>query len=202
MQQAILRVAKVVEKIERALLATSILGIAFLVIVDILARNLNRLLAVFEGLEGVPGFGGLASLLDRTQAVTGEVSEFLIIVVSFVGLSYAASRGRHVRMTAIYDQLPPPLKKGVMILITTSTSLLMFLLAWYSATYVAAVYQLGGIYPALRVPFFAVYCIAPLGFFLAGIQYALALARNLIEPEIYLAFDRKDEYDEPIVQEI
>ena len=36
-------------------------------------------------------------------AFAEEVSQFLIVLITFVGLSYGASQGRHIRMTAIYD---------------------------------------------------------------------------------------------------
>jgi TRAP-type C4-dicarboxylate transport system permease small subunit len=78
----------------------------------------------------------------------------------------------------------------------------MFVLSFYAATYVHTVYELGGIYPALRVPFYAVYAIAPVGLFLAGIQYGLATLKNLTSKGIYVSFDRLDVYEEPVVQEI
>jgi TRAP-type C4-dicarboxylate transport system permease small subunit len=72
----------------------------------------------------------------------------------------------------------------------------------YACHYVYTVYQLGGIFPALRVPFFIVYLSAPLGLFLAGIQYSLAVVRNLTSEGVYLSFEIKDEYEEPVSQEI
>jgi C4-dicarboxylate transporter DctQ subunit len=36
---------------------------------------------------------------------TEELNQFLIVLVTFVGLGYAARKGRHIRMSAVYDQL-------------------------------------------------------------------------------------------------
>jgi TRAP-type C4-dicarboxylate transport system permease small subunit len=105
-------------------------------------------------------------------------------------------------MTAIFDSLTPSLRKGLMIIITSSTSAMMFVLAAYAVNYVWTVYELGGIYPALRVPFFAVYTVAPIGLFLAGVQYGLAAMRNLTSSGIYLSFERRDEYAETFTQEV
>lgn len=174
------RVGHIFQRVEELLLSTSILTIAALTILNVVCR----------------------SAFNFSLAFTEEVSQFCIIIVCFVGLSYAAGKGRHIRMTAVYDQLAPSLRKTFMTVITTSTAAIMLTLSWFAAQYVVTVYELGGIYPALRVPFFAVYAIAPIGLFLAGVQYALAAGKNLASTEIYLSFERKDEYEEPDIQEL
>jgi len=178
--ERVTRVGQALQRVEEILLSGSILIIAGLTILNVFCR----------------------AVLGFSLAVTEEVSQFCIIIVSFVGLSYAASQGRHIRMTAIYDQLGPRLRKVAMVIITASTSLIMLYLGFYAISYVISVYQLGGVYPVLRVPFYVVFAIAPIGLFLAGIHYALATYRNLISPDIYLSFDVKDEYEEMIVEEI
>lgn len=199
MEQSVTRISKWVQRIEEVLLSIAILGLAVLVIANILVRFVNKALAWLAVAERI---SAVTESLDRSQAVFEEVSEFLVIAVTFIGLSYAASKGRHIRMTALYDQLSQAHRKLVMIFITAVTSALMFALCVFAVRYVLAVYQLGGIYPALRVPFYAVYLVAPLGFFLAGIQYLLALIRNIFDAEVYLSFEKKDEYDEPVKLEI
>ena len=180
MTHLVTRISAAIQRIEEFLLAASVLIIAGLTILNVVCR----------------------SLLGFSLAFTEEVSLFCIIVVCFVGLSYAASKGRHIRMTAIYDQLGPRMRKLCMVVITASTSAIMFALCWYAVGYVIAVYQLGGIYPALGVPFYLVYAIAPVGLFLAGIQYGLATIKNLTSEDIYLSFETKDEYEQPVTQEI
>lgn len=174
------RFGRVLQRVEEVLLSASILIIAGLTIVNVFCR----------------------SVLGFSLAFAEEVSQFCIIIVCFVGLSYAASKGRHIRMTAIYDQMPLRIRKALMVLITASTSAIMIVMACYALSYVAAVHDLGGIYPALRVPFYVVYSIAPLGLLLAGIQYGLAAARNLTSSDVYISFERKDEYEETVTQEI
>lgn len=174
------QVGRVIQRVEEFLLAISILIIAVLAILNVVCR----------------------SVFNFSLAFTEEVSQFCIIVVCFVGLSYAASKGRHIRMTAIYDQLSPSMRKAFMVVITASTALIMFVLTWYAVSYVVTVYELGGIYPALRIPFYVVYAIAPVGLFLAGVQYGLATVRNLTSKDVYLSFEKKDEYEEPLTQEI
>lgn len=174
------QIGRVIQRIEEVLLSSSVLMIATLTILNVVCRS-------------VFGF---------SLAFTAEVSQFCIITVCFVGLSYAASKGRHIRMTAVYDQLSLRMRKLFMVVITASTAAIMFALSWYAARYVVAVFQLGGVYPALRVPCYVVYAIAPVGIFLTGVQYALAAARNLVSADVYLSFETRDEYEQPVTQEI
>ena len=176
----ITNIGLVLQRVEEACLSAAILVIAGLTILNVFCR----------------------SALGFSLAFTEEVSQFCIIVVCFVGVSYAASKGRHIRMTALYEQLPPAMRKALMVAITASTAAIMFALSWYALRYVVTVYELGGVYPALRVPFFVVYAVAPLGLFLAGVQYGLAAARNMASREIYLSFETKDECEEPVSREI
>lgn len=165
--------AILVERIEEFLLSSSVLLIAAMTIANVFCR----------------------SLLGFSLAVTDEVSQAAIIVLCFTGLSYAAGKGRHIRMTAIYDMLPERVRKGMMILITIVTSALLFVLTWYAISYVTTVARLGGISPALRMPLWALYAVAPVGLFLAAVQYALAAVKNLTSPGVYLSYTRPDTYE-------
>lgn len=173
------RIFSALLRIEEILLSTSVLGLAALTILNVLSR----------------------SLLNQSLAFAQELSQFLIIVVCFVGLSYATSQGRHIRMTAIYDQFSARGRKRLMVLIASSTALLLFVLGIYSVRYVMTVYQLGGISPALRVPYYLVYLVCPVGLFLSAFQYLLVVVRNLTSPGVYIAFDKLDKYDEPVSRE-
>ncbi len=136
------------------------------------------------------------AVLNSSLTFAEELAQFFIILVTFMGISYAASQGRHIRMSAIYDQLGPTARKSFMVFIAGFTSLLMFFMAYYSMRYIATVYALGTVSAALQVPLSLVYCVAPVGFALTGIQYALTVVRNLTEEEVYLSYDHKDEYED------
>jgi len=166
-------VAGLVERAEEILLSTSVLVIAAMTIANVICR----------------------SLLGFSLSVTDEVAQVSVIVLCFAGLSYAAGRGRHIRMTAIYDLLPAAGRKAMMIVITAVTSGILLALAWYAAEYVATVFRLGGLSPALRIPYWMLYAIAPVGLALAAVQYALAAVRNLTTPGVHLSFTRLDAYE-------
>lgn len=127
---------------------------------------------------------------------TNELNEFLIVLITFVGLGYAARKGRHIRMSAIYDQLPDIGKKILMILIAAVTGAVMFVLAWYSYEYVSRVARLGRVTPALQMPLYITYLWIPLGFVITGIQYWLTVLRNLTAPDVYISWEQVDVYEE------
>jgi TRAP-type C4-dicarboxylate transport system permease small subunit len=166
------RLFRAIRHVEEFILAWSILGIALLTVANVLSR----------------------SLLGFSLAFAEELSQFLIIAVTFTGLSYAAGRGRHIRMTAIFDQLPRRGRKVLVVIISATTSLLLLGLAVYAVEYVATVRFLGTVSPVLRVPLFLVYAIVPLGLLLAALQYGLTTVRNLTTSQVFLSFDQRGGY--------
>lgn len=129
-------------------------------------------------------------------AGTYEVTEMLIVVITFVGVGYAARNARHISMSAIYDQLSGRLRKALLILICLGTAVLMFYFAYKSVEYVITLYGRGRTSASLHVPMWIVYLALPVGFVLAGIQYLLTAARNLVSEDIYRSFNEKEDYAE------
>ncbi|MEZ6059886.1 MAG: TRAP transporter small permease [Planctomycetaceae bacterium] len=177
---AMQRCFQIVRRTEEILLAWSVLLIAGLTIANVATRAVS----------------------GDSLAFTGELSQFLIIVVTFVGLSYAAGRGRHIRMTAICDQLSPRYRKLLIVISSLMTAALLSVLAWCSLEYIATVRFLESVSPVLRVPLHLVYLVVPLGLILSAVQYALAVVRNVTSPGVYLSYEVADEYEEPVVGEV
>ncbi|MBI1493456.1 TRAP transporter small permease [Halocynthiibacter styelae] len=128
-----------------------------------------------------------------------ELNEFLIILVTFMGLGYATRKGIHIRMSAIYDALPPKIRKGLMVVIAAVTSVMMATLAWYAFEYVQKVASRGRITPALQLPLYLTYVWVVVGLVLASFQYLLTALRNLnfSEEEIYVSYLEVDSYEDP-----
>ena len=172
MAKNVKRIFHGIQRVEAAILAGGILAIAALTIINVIAR----------------------SVFGASLAAAEELCQFLIVLVTFAGLSYGAGRGRHIRMTALYDQLGDRTRKGAMLLIAGTTALLLFYLAWLALDYVLVVRRLGSVSPVLQVPLYLVYSAAPVGLLLAGAQYVLAFLKNVREEGIYLAWETRDEY--------
>jgi C4-dicarboxylate transporter, DctQ subunit len=168
-----IRLFQILRGVERFVLAWSVLAIAGLLVANVICR----------------------SLLGFSLAFAQELAQFLMIAVTFVGLSHAAGCGRHIRMTAFYDQLPKRWRRILMIFISASTCLLLLAVAAYSIRYILTVHFLGSRSPVLQVPFFLIYAVVPLGILLAAVQYGLTAYKNWISHEVHLSFDRRDEYE-------
>lgn len=173
------RVFAAIQRVEEVFLAGGILVIATLTIGNVFARTLT----------------------GRSLAFAEEISQFAMIFVTFIGASYAASKGRHIRMSAIYDNLSQRWQKATMLVITAITAVLMLVLTYYAVRYALTVRALGTVSPVLQVPLWLIYLAAPIGLALAAVQYAMAFFRNLTAEDVYLSFDKKDEYED-VVQAI
>ncbi|WP_293575099.1 TRAP transporter small permease [Phaeobacter sp.] len=128
-----------------------------------------------------------------------ELNEFLIVLVTFMGLGYATRKGIHIRMSAVYDALPVTTRKAMMVVIATATAVMMATLAWYAFEYVQKVASRGRVTPALQVPLYLTYVWVVLGLALTAFQYLLTALRNLnfAEPDIYVSYLEVDRYEDP-----
>ncbi|WP_417816006.1 TRAP transporter small permease [Thalassospira alkalitolerans] len=125
-----------------------------------------------------------------------ELNQFLIILVTFVGISEAARMGRHIRMSAFTDMLGPKSSKVMMIIITLGTAALLFLLAWYSIGYVSSLIQSNRLTPALRIPYYFTVLIVPFGLTVTGIQFVFAAATNIFKPGTHLSYQVEDTFSD------
>jgi len=135
-------------------------------------------------------------LFDQGIPGTYEVTEMLIVIITFVGIGYAARHARHISMSAIYDMLGGRVRKGLLILISVGTAVLMFYFAYKSAQYDIAIFDRGRSSSSLHIPLWIVYLALPIGFTLAGVQYVLTTIRNIFSEEIYRSFNEKEVYSD------
>ncbi|MCQ0987579.1 TRAP transporter small permease [Jiella marina] len=171
---------------------------------------LDRAVAIFEAVVLTAGIlimavNSVANVIGRfvfgqSLYFSEELNQFLVILVTFAGIGFAARHGRHIRMSAIYDELPDKARKTLMIVIALITGAAMFVLAWYSLLYVLSVYNTGRIAPVTRIPVFLTLIWLPIGFVITGIQYVLTAVANLTRPDVYLSVSVIDSYEDTETQ--
>lgn len=159
---------------EVTIVGGSILVMALVMVTHVLGRTFFRI--------GIPG-------------VT-EITELLIILITFVGVSYAVRRARHISMSAIYDQLGGMARKGMLVLICVVTGALLLYLSWEALGYTQSIYARGRSTSALNIPLWIIYAVLPAGLFLAGVQYWLTALRNLTTRDMYRSFTEKEVYED------
>ncbi|OSQ41171.1 MULTISPECIES: TRAP transporter small permease [unclassified Thalassospira] len=160
--------------IERQLLGWSIIIMAINTVANVIARL------------------GFSSSLFFSE----ELNTFLIILVTFVGISEAARMGRHIRMSAFSDMLGPVASKVLMIIVTLGTATLLFILAYYSIDYVAGLIKTNRLTPSLRIPMYLTVLVVPFGLTVTGIQFVLAALTNIFKPGVHLSYRVEDTYDD------
>lgn len=136
-------------------------------------------------------------LLGTSLAFADEVNQAIMVLITFIGIGFGVRRARHIRMSALYDQLGGRLRKGLLVIISLGTAVLLLALAWYGLQYALQIWRIGSVTPALRLPLYLVYFWVPVGFTLGAIQYLLAVWRNLADDDTWLSFTERDEYQAP-----
>lgn len=159
---------------------------------------------------GITGLAILAMALNTIANVLGryvfsrsiyfseELNEILMVTVTFVGLGYVTRKGRHIRMSALYDMVPERPRRWLMAAIALTTALAMLLLAWQAWEYVAKVAARGRLTPAMQIPLWWTYVAVVVGLALTGLQYLLAVWANLTRREgVWISFSETDDYEDP-----
>lgn len=130
-----------------------------------------------------------------------ELNQFLIVLVTFIGASAAARQGRHIRMSALTDQIPPTYRRFMFAFIQVVTAVVLALLAWYAYEYIARIQALGRVTPALQLPVWITLLWLPFGLGLTALQFLLAAVANLTRDEVYISATVRehDELDLPSI---
>ncbi len=136
------------------------------------------------------------NLFQASLPFTEEINQSLLVIITFVGIGAAARHGRHIRMSAIYDQLEGRWRKGLNVLTALSTAILLFVLAWYAVSYEVRVRELGQATPALGIPLWIIYVWVPIGLFIGAVQYLLTTWKNLTTEGVWRAFTEREEYEQ------
>ena len=163
----------VLEKIEEVILCIGVGALAVILIVNVIARKA----------------GASIYFID-------EIAMFLVIWITFIGISYASRKARHIRMGAIFDLSPVSVQKIMIFVISTISAVVMFYLAYISVNYVYTTYRWQQVAPALRMPYWIGIVVVPVGFSLAGIHYVRTIVKNIrVKEEVWLSPEQKSEYE-------
>lgn len=158
------------DKIEVFILVTSVLVVTVAWIVNTIFRELNMSFFFVE-----------------------EVSTIMVIAMTMFGASYGVRRARHVRMSAVFDALPLRPKKVMIILMSAAGALIMLIMTYHSFDYMAVARAREQLTPALRIPYWMIWTILPVGFFLMFVGYIRTIIKNFKEEDVWLSPEQKTE---------
>ncbi len=166
-------VGKVVNALEVSILVFCVAALGILLITNVLARTFFQSIYFAE-----------------------EVSKFLVMLMTFTGVSYGVRKARHIRMGAFLDAMPPKMEKIFIIIISLISAVVMAIMAWASWEYLLNAMSKGHMTPALQMPTWTFYVIIPIGFGLACIQYLRTILKNFIEKDPWQSPDQQSEYED------
>ena len=136
------------------------------------------------------------TVLNRSWIFMEEVASTIMIFITFLGLGYCVRKARHIRMSAIHDMLPQSARKVLIIIVSLFTGMVMLVMGYWALLYTSQVYTAGNVTPALRVPFYFIIMWIPIGFFMAAVEYFMAIYKNLRSREVYLSIEIPDGYED------
>jgi len=125
-----------------------------------------------------------------------EVSVFLVLLITFTGVSYGVRKARHIRMGAFLDAMPTKMEKIFIIIISLISAVVLGIMTWASWQYLFNALDRGHMSQALRIPKWTFYVVIPIGFGLATIQYLRTIIKNFTEPEPWQSPDQQSEYED------
>lgn len=158
--------------------------------------------------EGILSYGTLAlaalvigsvvsrAVFNYSWIFMEEVASTIMILITFLGLGYCVRKARHIRMTALHDMMPKPIRKVLIFVVSFGTGLVMIAMGYWAYLYTIQVYTTGNVTPALRVPQYLVVLWVPVGFFMAALEYIMTIYKNLRTREVYLSIEVPDEYED------
>ena len=151
------KVDKFISKIEKIFLSGSMIMATIILFGNVIARR------VFQ----------------NSWAWSEEVGQLMVVIMTFMGLGYAARTGEHINMSAFIDLASNNKKKKLALLISFITMITMFIFSFLSLKYTLRVVASGRVTPALEMPRFIFTIFLPFGFLLGGIQYLINFILNL-----------------------
>jgi TRAP-type C4-dicarboxylate transport system permease small subunit len=176
LQQFNHRIGVVVNSLEVSVLVICVAALAVLLIANVFARTFFSSLYFAE-----------------------EISRFLVMLITFTGVSYGVRKARHIRMGAFLDAMPPKMEKTFIMVICLISAVVMGIMCIASWEYLTNAMAKGHMTPALRVPKWTFYVIMPIGFGLAAIQYFRTIIKNFTEPDPWQSPDQQSEYEDEII---
>ncbi|CEP67483.1 Tripartite ATP-independent periplasmic transporter, DctQ component [Moorella glycerini] len=138
----------------------------------------------------------IARQLDRSIFFVEELSQIMMILITFIGSAYGVRRARHIRMSAVFDAARPVIQKVLIIFTACMGALITFQMTGYAYDYVMVAKSRAQLTPALQIPYWLIWSIIPIGFFLMGVEYVRTVIKNIVVKEVWLSPEQKSEYEE------
>ncbi len=137
-----------------------------------------NLMAFFAGGMLVLTMLGVASdvvfryFLNRPIAWMGEITEYILLYITFLGAAWLLRREGHVKVDMVLNNLNPRTRSLLNVITSIVGALACLALVWWGGVTTLDHFQRGQLfYKILEVPKFAIYIIIPVGSFFLFFQF-------------------------------
>lgn len=158
------KINKMILKIEECLLGYIIIIMAILLVINVFCR----------------------SVLNNSLSFAEELGGFLMVIVTFLGISTASRFYKHINMNAIIDNAPKTVKKIMAIVVSGFTAVVTSWLTYVFIKYAMDNAKVSRISTALELPMWILVGIVAIGMFLVAVQYWISFVKNIAHPDIYM----------------
>lgn len=166
--KTVLKINNFIVKVEQVIIAAGILIISLVLIGNVLGRL----------------------FFSKGIYATEEIGQYCIYAITFIGLSYAVTTGKHINMLGLFDMAPKKFQKIDAFVISGVTAATMGVLTGISFKYVSTLKLMGKVSINLQVPIYLVVAVISFGFLFATLQYILIFIKNVQSDEIYLGLEK------------
>lgn len=158
------KINKIILKVEEYLLGYIIIIMAVLLVINVFCR----------------------SVLNNSLSFAEELGGFLMVIVTFLGISTASRFYKHINMNAIVDNAPKAVKKVMAIVISGFTAVVTSWLTYVFIRYAMDNAKVSRISTALELPMWILVGIVAIGMLLVAVQYWICFVKNIISRDIYM----------------
>ncbi|HLR70932.1 MAG TPA: TRAP transporter small permease [Pseudogracilibacillus sp.] len=120
---------------------------------------------------------------NKSWPFTEEIGKIGIVVLTFMGLGYAARKGMHIEMSGFYDLLPKKAQRILGIFINLISALVLVFCTYLAIQYIQHLYDISQVTTILRMPLYLTMMFVPIGFLLAAIRYFVDFGKRIAEKE-------------------
>lgn len=156
------RIDFVWEKIEQAILSLTVISMSLMLIGNALSRY----------------------FFNRSWAFTEEVGKISVVVLTFIGIGYAARKSMHIEMSGFFDMMSERWQRYISMLIQLGSALVLAILTYLSFRYVHHLYVLGQVTTILRFPLYLTMLVIPLGFLFGVIRYVVDFVKTIVNKKV------------------
>jgi len=121
---------------------------------------------------------------NKSWPFTEEIGKMGVLILTFMGLGYAARKGMHIEMSGLFDMMSQKVQRILRIFINIVSFIILGICTVLAFQYVKHVYDLNQVSTILRIPLYLVMLVIPLGFLLASIRYLVDFLISLTQKNI------------------